>query len=135
MKTRSFCHMGAFDRRGVIVDPTLTTLVLSGVKTAANAASQEAGKQVWQGLVALVRRARRQPEAEVEAAHAEALAAMLLETAELDPKFASDLRVWIEQVARFAGASQETSNAIAGGARVAGNVVQARDISGPVTFR
>jgi Tfp pilus assembly protein PilV len=110
-------------------------LVLSSVNTAANAASQEAGKQVWQGLVALVRRARRQPEAEVKPAHAEALAATLLEATERDPQFAADLRDWIEQVARFSGASEDTSNAIAGGARVAGNVVQARDISGPVTFR
>jgi len=116
------------------VDPTLTSLVLSSVNTAANAASQEAGKQVWQSLVALVRKARHQPEAEVESAHAEALAATLLEAAERDPRFAADLRNWIEQVARLGGVRENTSNAIASGARVGGNVVQARDISGPVTF-
>ena len=112
----------------------LTNLVLSSVNTAANAASQEAGKQLWQGLVALVRRAGRPPEAEVKPSHAEALAATLLETAGHDPQFAADLRSWIEQVVLFGGASEDTSNTIAGSARVAGNVVQARDISGPVTF-
>jgi hypothetical protein len=104
------------------------------VNTAANAASQEAGKQAWQGLVALVRRARHQPNAEVEPAHIESLAATLVDTARGDPQFAADLRAWFEQVARIAGTSDATSNLITDGARVAGNVVQARDITGPITF-
>ncbi|MBR7828170.1 hypothetical protein KDK95_17770 [Actinospica sp. MGRD01-02] len=118
-----------------MVDPALATLVLSSVNTAANAASQEAGKQLWQGLVALVRRARREPNAEVEPAHAQALAAILVTTASRDPQFAADLRSWIEQAAQLTPTSGDTSNSISGDARVAGNVVQARDISGPVTFR
>jgi Tfp pilus assembly protein PilV len=118
-----------------MVDPALATLVLSSVNTAANAASQEAGKQAWQGLVALVRRARRQPDAEVEPAHTEALAATLVTTAGHDTQFAADLRRWIEHVAQLAPRSEDTSNSIAGDARVAGNVVQARDVQGSVTFR
>jgi hypothetical protein len=41
------------------MDPAMASLVISSVNAAANSAAQEAGKQAWQGLTALVRRARR----------------------------------------------------------------------------
>lgn len=116
------------------MDAALTTLVLGSVNTAANAASQEAGKRVWQGLAALVRRARRHPTAEIEGASAEDLAATLVEKANQDPQFAADLREWIEQVAGLS-VDGDVTNTVGDNARVAGNIVQARDIAGPVTFR
>ncbi|WP_157435920.1 hypothetical protein [Actinospica robiniae] len=115
------------------MDPALATLVLGSVNTAANAASQEAGKRVWQGLVALVRRARRHPTAVVEGERPEDLAATLIEKADEDPRFAADLRFWIEQVAGL-DVNGDMTNSIGGDARVTGNIVQARDVSGSITF-
>ena len=118
-----------------MVDPALAAVVLSSVNTAANAASQEAGKQLWHGLAVLVRKARHQPDAEVDPARAESLAAALVEAARRDPQFNVELRAWIEQVARSVGGGAAVSNSIGEDARVAGSVVQARDIAGPITFR
>lgn len=116
------------------MDPALTTLVLSSVNTAASAASQEAGKHVWQVLGALVRRARRQPDAVVEPGDAPAVAATLVAAAEGDPGFAAELRSWLELVERLADRIGAVTNTIGDGARITGNVVQARDITGPITF-
>lgn len=111
----------------------MATLVVSSVNAAATSASQEAGKQAWQGLVSLVRRARRQPDAVVVPAHAESLASTLIEAAERDPQIAADLRSWIETVTLLAGSNDSVSNTIRDSART-GNIVQARDVSGPITF-
>lgn len=118
------------------MDPALATLVLSSVNKAVGAASDEAGRQVWQGLVALIRRARRQPEAGVEPARPETLAGVLIEAASCDPQFAAELRAWIELAARLgAPADESVTNTIGQQARIAGDVVQARDVEGSITFR
>lgn len=117
------------------MDADLATLVLGSVTAASNSASQEAGKQAWQGLVGLVRRARQQPDAVVEPAHAESLAATLIEAAGCDPEFATDLRSWIDSVGQPAGRQALVSNTVGDGAQITGNVVQASVITGPITFR
>lgn len=106
------------------MDPAFATLVLASVRRVLDAASDEAGKQAWQGLVALVRRARRQPDAAVERADPERVARTLVEAAGRDPGFAEDLRRWVEE-------HSAVVSVIAGTAR---DVVQARDISGGVHF-
>jgi hypothetical protein len=118
------------------MDPAFAALVLSSVKQAVGSASDDAGHQVWQGLVALVRRIRHRPEqAEIEPAHPEALARTLLDAAQREPGFEAELRAWLH-MAKAANTTAEgcVTNTIAPGARVTGNVVQARDIDGPITF-
>jgi len=123
-------------RGGTTTDAALANVVLSSVNAAAGAASQEAGNQAWQGLVALVRRAHHKPDAVVELEHAQSLAATLIETAGRDPQFDADLRGWIDLVARMTSGngSDAVSNTIGDDARITGNVVQARDVTGPITF-
>jgi Tfp pilus assembly protein PilV len=116
------------------MDAAVATVVLSSVNAAMNSASQEAGKQTWQSLVALVRRARREPDAVVEPVHADSLTATLIEAAGRDPQFAADLCNWIESIARLAGSNDTVNNTVSNGARITGNVVQGRDFSGPITF-
>lgn len=118
------------------MDPAFAALVLSSVRQAVGSASEEAGRQVWQGLVTLVRRIRHRPEeAEIEPAHPEALTRTLLDAARREPGFEAELRAWLD-LARAASATAQgrVTNTIGSGARVTGNVVQARDIDGPVTF-
>jgi hypothetical protein len=71
----------------------------------------------------------------VEPAHGESITATLVEAAGRDPQFAADLRCWIEMVAQITYINDSVSNAIGDDARVMGNVVQARDVTGPITFR
>lgn len=107
------------------MDAALASLVLSSVNTAAGAAAQDAGNQAWQSLVTLVRRARHKPDAVVEPAHAQSLADVLVAAAGSDPRFAADLRDWIELVARIGDGdnSGTVSNTISGNARITGNVL------------
>ncbi|HET9170090.1 MAG TPA: hypothetical protein VFN97_11665 [Actinospica sp.] len=125
------------------MDAGLAALVLSSVKAAANSASQEAGKHVWEGLAALIRRARRrsagvmktvEPRETAQPEEAAAVAAALVEEAGRDPRFEADLRAWIELAGELGGGNDAVTNTIGEGARVRGNVVQARDIGGSVTF-
>ena len=118
------------------MEAALAALVLGCVKSAVGSASQDAGKQAWQSLVALIRKARRQPDAVVEPTETEAetLATTLVEAAEQDPEFAAELRGWVELVGTIAGGNDNVTNTISDGAHIKGNVVQARDISGSITF-
>lgn len=118
------------------MEAALAALVLGSVRAAVGSASQEAGKQAWQGLVALIRKARRQPDAVVEPTETEAetLAATLVEAAERDPEFAAELRGWVELVGAIAGGNDNVVNTISEGAHIKGNVIQARDIGGAVTI-
>jgi tetratricopeptide (TPR) repeat protein len=106
------------------VDPAFAALVLNSVRQAFGAASDEAGRAAWQGLVALVRRARREPDAAAQSADPGEVARALAEAAGRDPGFAADLRRWMDGHA--AVLSQH--------ADAAREVVQARDIAGGVHF-
>ena len=59
------------------------------------------------------------------------LAGALTAAADLDPDFAADLRRWLADAGQAGG---DVTNIIGGSAKVSGNVVQARDIHGSITF-
>ena len=116
------------------MDPVSTTLVVAGVKQAMDSAAGEAGKQAWQGFVGLVRRAFNRPDAVVEPAQAESLAAAVAGAAQLDPALAADVRSWLELVGQLGGHDESVTNTIGDGAQISGSVVQGRDFHGPITF-
>ena len=104
------------------------------------AAAGEAGKGAWSGLLALARRAfkRSHPaqnalEQAATGDHAAAArtAEHLVAQAQLDPAIAEALRAWMAETIEQSG---QVTNTVSGEARIRGNVVQARDISGPITF-
>lgn len=106
----------------------------------AQAAAGEAGKSTWAALLALARRAFRRSHgahrALEQAATGDHQAAVqaaeqLVAQARLDPAVAEALRAWMTDAQAQAGA---VANIISGEARIHGNVVQARDINGPISF-
>ncbi len=104
------------------------------------AAAGEAGKSTWSGLLALARHAFKRSHsvqgALEQAAHGDREAATqaaesFVAQSRLDPTVAEALRAWITDARRQSG---EVVNTISGEARIHGNVVQARDIDGSITF-
>lgn len=104
------------------------------------AAAGEAGKNAWNGLLALARRALGRShcahgaleQAENGDVGAAAQAAeQLVARARTDPAVAEALGAWMAQ----ARANVATvTNVISGEAHIRGNVVQARDVGGSITF-
>lgn len=104
------------------------------------AAAGEVGKSAWSGLLALARRAfsRSHPaRAALERAatgeHAAAAdaAGHFAAQSRSDPQLAEALQAWAADVLAQAAA---VTNSISAQARIGGNVVQARDINGPISF-
>ena len=104
------------------------------------AAAGEAGKTSWAALQALVRRVFKRSDAAQRALEQAATgdhraatqaAEHLVEQARLEPAAAEALRAWMTQALAQAG---EVTNTVSGEAQIQGNVVQARDIHGPITF-
>jgi hypothetical protein len=116
------------------MDPLTAPIVLAGLKKALDSASGEAGRQAWEGFVALARRAFGRPDAVVAREQPEALAGSVAEAAEHDPALAADLRTWLAQASQLEVHNHSVSNTISGNATIGGNVVQARDIGGSITF-
>ena len=130
------------------MDPLTAPVVLTALKTALDSASGEAGRQVWHGFAALVRRALGRDDttglgnvsgselATIDPARAESIATIVAETAQRDPDFATALRAWLEQANLLAVRIEDNSvvNTIGDQAKIGGNLVQARDITGPINF-
>lgn len=104
------------------------------------AAAGEAGKNAWAGLLTLARRAFKRSHAAQGALEQAAsgdreaagqAAEHLVAQSRLDPAVAEALSAWVTDAR--SGAS-EVINTISGEARIQGNVVQARDIDGSITF-
>jgi hypothetical protein len=119
----------------------VSTSALAGVVSQVlGGTAGEAGKQAWDGLVTLVRRLR--PGTGTETALATAVSGdnagiartsqALVDAAAADPVFAAALDGWYRQTVTLVGG--DVTNVISGNARIGGNVIQARDISGPITF-
>lgn len=125
------------------MDITVTALAALITQLASGAAG-EAGKAAFTSLVELVRRRfGREPVAVDAEAVAErpksegrglVLAESLDEAQAADPEFAGQLRDWIQDGRRAAdgAGSDNVHNEISG--EVRGSVVQARDITGNITF-
>ncbi|MCM3923851.1 hypothetical protein ND748_19530 [Frankia sp. AiPs1] len=103
--------------------------------------TSEAGGAVWRALVGLVRRSfgagplqERIVRDELDSADVDFLAQALADRADSDPAFAAALRRWSAQATAVAGGNDSVTNQIGGDAVIEGDVIQARDISGPITF-
>ncbi|MFO7249490.1 MAG: hypothetical protein DIU60_001905 [Actinomycetes bacterium] len=117
------------------MDPIVPTLaaILSAL---VGGAAGEAGKNAWEALAALVRRRfgrDRQALTAVERPDAVApgeLARLLGERAAADPEFRAELERWIAETEPAARPDVVNINT----GTVSGNLVQARDIHGSITF-
>jgi hypothetical protein len=131
------------------VDPVVAVELSSVLSRLADGALGEAGKQAWDALVRLVGRARKPgaeaPAAEPGAALAELLArpgdparveaaARALERlAAVDPEVAAALQEWWLGTDRLVREA-DTGNVNVIRGNVHGDVVQARDVQGPISF-
>ena len=129
------------------MDPLTAPVVLTALKATLDSASSEAGRQAWHGFAALVQRAFGRNDtggdsssgnelATIDPAHAEPLAAIVVQAAQRDPDFATALRAWLDQANLLAVRIEDDTvvNTIGDQAQISGNVVQGRDITGPITF-
>lgn len=141
------------------MEPVITAQMLAGALTKAlDAAAGEAGRRGWAALVELIKRRRAarsqsaddraqgsddqaegagdQGQEAVEAPHSASevgrLADWLAAQAEGDPQFARELLDWHKTVITIVSGQGDANNSVSG--TVSGSVVQARDISGPITF-
>lgn len=107
--------------------------------------TQKVGEQLWDSLRSTVRRVFGRQSTSVEAVKRlgerpgdadaiEALAHALVADSSRDPRAAAELRRWVAGAQRALDASGNVTNTISGEAQVHGNVVQARDIHGGITF-
>ncbi|WP_261564543.1 hypothetical protein [Frankia gtarii] len=123
------------------LDP-LSVPALAAVLSAVLAGTtSEAGSAAWRALIGLVRRSfgmgpvqERIVRDDLNSADVDVLARELSERAGSDPTFAAALRRWSAEASAFTGKNDSVTNQIGGEALVEGDVVQARDISGPITF-
>ncbi|WP_345458159.1 hypothetical protein [Actinoallomurus oryzae] len=108
-----------------------------------NSTTEKAGEQLWQSLASIVRRLFGRNTASVEAVKRlgerpgdpdaiHALAQALVDDSSRDPRAAAQLRHWVAAAEQTIAASGDVSNSMSG--EVHGNVLQARDIHGNVTF-
>lgn len=118
------------------LDPLSVPAVVAVLSAVLAATAGEAGTSLWDSLTALVRRwfgndsapagiVGSRPDAE----GVDALAAALTARAAADPAFAEALRGWSSQVP-----TSDVTNLIGGEAYIEGDVVQARDVHGSITF-
>jgi hypothetical protein len=108
-----------------------------------NSSSEKAGEQLWESLSSVVRRLFGRRSTSVEAVKRlgerpgdndsiRALAQALVDDSSRDPQAAAQLRHWIASAEETIAADQRVTNTVTGDVR--GNVLQARDIHGNITF-
>jgi hypothetical protein len=108
-----------------------------------NGSTEKVGEQLWESLNAVVRRVFGRRSTSVEAAKRlgerpgdadsiRALAQALVDEAGRDPQAAAQLRRWVAGAQRTLSEDGRVTNTVSGD--VLGNVVQARDIHGNITF-
>jgi hypothetical protein len=127
------------------VEPITAAVLATAVVPLVTGVAGEAGKQAWTSLANLVRRTFKGDSAPVRAiaeleaaptdqARIDAAAAALAQEAGHDAGFAVQLASWLDTAREVSFADHRVTNIVAGEAHVQGPVVQARDISGPITF-
>lgn len=126
------------------MDPITTAAVAAVLTPLIGGAATAAGEQAWGWLTdrvtatfgrtsapaAALDRAR----ATCDAQHIEEASGAVVAAAEQDADFGAALRVWLDRSQHLALTDGQVSNTIGGAATVQGPVVQARDISGGVSF-
>jgi hypothetical protein len=118
------------------LDPLSVPAVIAVISTVLAATASEAGKGLWDSLTGLVRRSfghdsapTRIIEGDPDPGQIEELAHTLTARAASDPDFAEALRGWSSLVP-----TGNVTNHIGDDAYIEGDVVQARDIHGSITF-
>jgi hypothetical protein len=112
----------------------------AAVATAASGAATEAGRQAWESLLTLWRRVRgtraidpAQDPSDTE--QVKALTGEVIQESQHNPAFAGQLTQWAQQFGLSVENDHSTTrNTIADNAHVNGPLIQARDISGPLSF-
>lgn len=123
-------------RRLTAMDPLSASLLTGTLTTLLGSAAGEAGKQAWQALTSGVRQllAKDSPAVQ-QLEHADPqpdqLAASITDAAGDNPEFGEWLNRWHAETITIVSGQDAVANTVSGHAT---NVVQARDIHGPVTF-
>lgn len=132
------------------MDPSAVPVLTSLVTGVLGGAAGEAGKQAWARLSALVRGRfdRNDPTARaleqvdlvandqqmVEAVSG-VLAQRLSDSARRDPRFAGELRAWMDEATRVINIDTgDVTNTIGGNSQIGGSAVQARDVHGDLNL-
>jgi hypothetical protein len=108
-----------------------------------NGSTEKVGEQLWNSLSSVVRRVFGRQSTSVEAVKRlgerpgdpdsiRALAQALVDDSSRDPHAAAQLRHWVAGAQRTLSEDDRVTNTVRG--EVSGNVVQARDIHGNITF-
>jgi hypothetical protein len=123
------------------VDPISASALVTLLSKIFGGAADRAGEQLWDSLATLVRRVVGRRSTSVEAVKRlgerpgdpdsiRALAEALAADAARDPQAGAQLRHWVAGAERVL--SENTTNTVTG--NVYGNVIQARDIHGDISF-
>lgn len=126
------------------MDPITTPVLAMVLLKVLDGATGEAGRQLWTKFAGTVQRAfgRKSPQSEAtreleanpaDSGRAEVLAGQVVAGAQEDPELRAELEEWFAQARQVTGQGDVT-NTIGGNAQVSGNVVQARDIQGGISF-
>lgn len=120
------------------MDPIVIPTLAAAISATVSGAAGEAGKSAWASLAALVRRVLGHDREAVEAVERpderspDELARLLAERAAADPEFRASLAAWVARAESAGRGEGRTVNTISGD--VSGNVVQAGDVHGSISF-
>jgi hypothetical protein len=125
------------------VDPVSVSALVTLLSKIFDGTTGKVGEQLWDNLTSVVRRAFGRRSTSVEAAKRlgerpgdadsiRALAEALIADSARDPQGAAQVRHWVVRAERALVDEGRISNTVTGD--VHGNVVQARDIHGDITF-
>ena len=126
-----------------IVDLISVTALVSVLSKIFNGTTEKVGEQLGDSLGSLVRRVFGRQSTSVEAVKRlgerpgdadsiKALAQALVDDSRRDPQAAAQLRHWLASAELTLSADDRVTNTVSG--EVRGNVLQARDIHGDITF-
>jgi hypothetical protein len=126
-----------------IVDLISVSALVSLLSKIFNGTADKAGEDLWQSLTSFVRRLFGRNTTSVEAVKRlgerpgdpdaiRALAQALVDDTSRDPQAAAQLRHWVTAAQQSIAANESVTNTVSG--EVRGNVLQARDIHGNITF-
>ncbi|MCO5992726.1 hypothetical protein [Actinoallomurus rhizosphaericola] len=125
------------------MDPLSVSALVTLLSKIFDGATGKVGEQLWDDLTSVVRRVFGRRSTSVEAAKrlgerpgdldaTRALAEALIADSARDPQGAAQIRHWVARAEHALAAEGSVTNTIDGS--VTGNVVQARDIRGDITF-
>ncbi|MCO5972158.1 hypothetical protein [Actinoallomurus soli] len=125
------------------MDPLSVSALVTLLSKIFDGATDKVGEQLWDDLTSVVRRVFGRRSTSVEAAKrlgerpgdvdaTRALAEALIADSARDPQGAAQIRHWVARAERALAPEGSATNTIDGS--VTGNVVQARDIRGDITF-